>query len=68
MPLKQLILSKTEGTFFIEGVVQTPAEEGALLGHPPPRYRIDRLSMPQKELLADARSHRHRIAFKGAGM
>ncbi|WP_454739841.1 adenylate/guanylate cyclase domain-containing protein [Cupriavidus necator] len=71
-PLKLLILSKTEGNpFFMEEVVQTLAEENALLGQPGdyriekapltlhiPRTvqgvlaaRIDRLSVPQKELL-----------------
>ncbi|WP_349606457.1 adenylate/guanylate cyclase domain-containing protein [Cupriavidus sp. DF5525] len=72
VPLKQLIRSKTEGNpFFMEEVVQTLAEEGALLGQPgnyridkaPPvlhipttvqgvlAARIDRLPVPQKELL-----------------
>ncbi|MDF3886131.1 adenylate/guanylate cyclase domain-containing protein [Cupriavidus basilensis] len=71
-PLKQLILSKTEGNpFFMEEVVQTLAEENALLGQPgnyqiekapmalhiPTTVqgvlaaRIDRLPVPQKELL-----------------
>ncbi|MBP0631195.1 MULTISPECIES: adenylate/guanylate cyclase domain-containing protein [unclassified Cupriavidus] len=72
VPLKQLILSKTEGNpFFMEEVVQTLAEEHALLGQPG-HYRIDkapvalhipttvqgvlaaridRLPVPQKELL-----------------
>ncbi|TPQ37961.1 adenylate/guanylate cyclase domain-containing protein [Cupriavidus pinatubonensis] len=70
--LKQLILSKTEGNpFFMEEVVQTLAEENALLGQPgnysvetaplalhiPTTVqgvlaaRIDRLPLPQKELL-----------------
>ncbi|MGO4329003.1 adenylate/guanylate cyclase domain-containing protein [Cupriavidus sp. 2TAF22] len=71
-PLKQLILSKTEGNpFFMEEVVHTLAEENALLG-PAGNYRIekaplalhipttvqgvlaariDRLPLPQKELL-----------------
>ncbi len=72
VPLKQLILSKTEGNpFFMEEVVQTLADEHALLGQPgsyridkPPlalhmpttvqgvlAARIDRLPIPQKELL-----------------
>ncbi|MBP0625198.1 hypothetical protein J8I82_35795, partial [Cupriavidus sp. LEh25] len=42
VPLVQLILSKTEGNpFFMEEVVQTLAEEGALLGQPG-HYRIDK--------------------------
>jgi class 3 adenylate cyclase/predicted ATPase len=41
LPLKQLILEKTEGNpFFMEEVVQTLAEERALLGEPG-RYRIE---------------------------
>uniref|UniRef100_UPI003F499F2B adenylate/guanylate cyclase domain-containing protein n=1 Tax=Cupriavidus necator TaxID=106590 RepID=UPI003F499F2B len=72
VPLKHLILSKTEGNpFFMEEVVQTLAEENTLLGlpgsyriekaplalHIPTTVqgvlaaRIDRLSVPQKELL-----------------
>jgi len=72
VPLKQLILSKTEGNpFFMEEVVQTLAEEHTLLGQPghcridktpvalhiPTTVqgvlaaRIDRLPVPQKELL-----------------
>ncbi|WP_011295923.1 adenylate/guanylate cyclase domain-containing protein [Cupriavidus necator] len=72
VPLKQLVLSKTEGNpFFMEEVVQTLAEEHTLLGQPgnyridkPPltlhmpttvqgvlAARIDRLPIPQKELL-----------------
>ncbi len=72
MPLKQLILSKTEGNpFFMEEVVQTLVEENALVGQPgsyriekAPQMlhipttiqgvlaaRIDRLPLPQKELL-----------------
>ena len=40
-PLKQLVLDKTEGNpFFMEEVVQTLVEEGALLG-PPGCYRIE---------------------------
>ncbi len=75
-PLKQLILSKTEGNpFFMEEVVQTLAEENTLLGQPGDyriekaplaaplalhipttvqgvlAARIDRLPVPQKELL-----------------
>ncbi len=71
-PLKELVLAKTEGNpFFMEEVVQTLVEEGALLGHPgcyriatapallhiPTTVqgvlaaRIDRLALPQKELL-----------------
>ncbi len=72
VPLKQLILAKTEGNpFFMEEVVQTLAEENALVGQPG-HYRIDkaplalhipttvqgvlaaridRLQVPQKELL-----------------
>ncbi|MFJ4291113.1 adenylate/guanylate cyclase domain-containing protein [Cupriavidus sp. NPDC089707] len=72
VPLKPLILAKTEGNpFFMEEVVQTLAEENALLGQPG-HYRIDkapvamhipttvqgvlaaridRLPVPQKELL-----------------
>ncbi|MBP0625538.1 hypothetical protein J8I82_37955, partial [Cupriavidus sp. LEh25] len=42
VPLMQLILSKTEGNpFFMEEVVQTLAEEGALVGQPG-HYRIDK--------------------------
>uniref|UniRef100_UPI003F4963E8 ATP-binding protein n=1 Tax=Cupriavidus yeoncheonensis TaxID=1462994 RepID=UPI003F4963E8 len=72
VPLKQLILSKTEGNpFFMEEVVQTLAEENALVGQPGSyriekaplalhipttvqgvlAARIDRLPVPQKELL-----------------
>ncbi|GAB7549385.1 AAA family ATPase [Cupriavidus sp. 8B] len=72
VPLKQLILIKTEGNpFFVEEVVQTLVEENALLGprgnyriekahlalHIPTTVqavlaaRIDRLSVPEKELL-----------------
>ncbi len=41
VPLKRLILDKTEGNpFFMEEVVQTLAEEGALLGQPG-CYRIE---------------------------
>ena len=41
-PLKQLILDKTEGTpFFMEEVVQTLAEEGALVGQRG-NYRLER--------------------------
>ncbi|AGW90534.1 MULTISPECIES: adenylate/guanylate cyclase domain-containing protein [Cupriavidus] len=41
VPLKRLILDKTEGNpFFMEEVVQTLVEEGALLG-PPGCYRIE---------------------------
>ncbi|GAB7540665.1 adenylate/guanylate cyclase domain-containing protein [Cupriavidus sp. 8B] len=41
VPLKQLILAKTEGNpFFMEEVVQTLAEENALLGQPG-SYRIE---------------------------
>jgi len=41
-PLKQLILAKTEGNpFFMEEVVQTLAEENALLG-PPGSYRMEK--------------------------
>ncbi|MDW3683776.1 adenylate/guanylate cyclase domain-containing protein [Cupriavidus sp. CV2] len=41
-PLRQLILEKTEGNpFFMEEVVQTLAEEKALLGEPG-RYRIEK--------------------------
>ncbi|SPA01679.1 putative adenylate cyclase; with Tetratricopeptide TPR_4 motifs for protein-protein interaction [Cupriavidus taiwanensis] len=42
VPLKRLILDKTEGNpFFMEEVVQTLAEEGALLGQPG-AYRIEK--------------------------
>jgi class 3 adenylate cyclase/predicted ATPase len=42
LPLRQLILEKTEGNpFFMEEVVQTLAEEGSLLGEPG-RYRVER--------------------------
>ncbi len=76
VPLKQLILSRTEGNpFFMEEVVQTLAEENILLGQPGDyriekaplaaplalhipttvqgvlAARIDRLPVPQKELL-----------------
>src|SRR5262249_18003381 len=41
-PLKQLILDKTEGTpFFMEEVVQTLAEEGALVGERG-NYRLEK--------------------------
>ncbi|RDK10352.1 adenylate/guanylate cyclase domain-containing protein [Cupriavidus lacunae] len=42
VPLKRLVLDKTEGNpFFMEEVVQTLAEEGTLLGQPG-RYRIEK--------------------------
>src|SRR5262249_41068771 len=42
-PLKQLILTKTEGTpFFMEEVVQTLAEEGALVGDRG-HYRLEKV-------------------------
>ncbi len=42
VPLKQLILAKTEGNpFFMEEVVQTLAEENALLGQPG-NYKVDK--------------------------
>ncbi|EEA04560.1 adenylate/guanylate cyclase [Burkholderia sp. H160] len=42
LPLRQLILEKTEGNpFFMEEVVQTLAEERSLLGEPG-RYRVER--------------------------
>ncbi|MBN3786529.1 adenylate/guanylate cyclase domain-containing protein [Burkholderia sp. Ac-20353] len=43
VPLKQLILEKTEGNpFFMEEVMQTLAEEKSLLGEPG-RYRIEKI-------------------------